>query len=348
MTSPLPYDYAKYHGLGNDYLVLDPARFTARFSLTGAGLAGEAVRLICDRHRGVGADGILLGPLPARNGTPGVRIFNPDGSEAEKSGNGLRIFARCLWDRKLTGGKSSFYSALPGGQVSAEIKDYRGRLVSVGVGRYSFHSSDIPVAGEAREMINETLQVGAERLTVCCVSVGNPHCVVVDRNPSPEIARRLGPMIERHPWFPKRTNVQFMRVRDRRSIEIEIWERGAGYTLASGTSSCAAAAVAVRLGLCEWPVAVQMPGGTMTVAYLPGTGLELTGPVAAVSSGDFAPELLTAAGLTRSEAAAVRAAPSRPAARAAKRMPKPGAASRARRKIAAKRRTKPKRPARKR
>jgi len=131
--------------------------------------------------------------------------------------------------------------------------------------------------------------------------------------------------------------VQFMRVRDRRSIEIEIWERGAGYTLASGTSSCAAAAVAVRLGLCEWPVAVHMPGGMMTVAYLPGSGLELTGAVAAVSLGEFAPELLAAVGLTRSAVAAARAAPSRPAARAKQRMPKPKAAPRGRRKIAAKR-----------
>jgi diaminopimelate epimerase len=343
MPTPLPYDYAKYHGLGNDYLVLDPARFTARFSLTGPGLPGEAVRLICDRHRGVGADGILLGPFPTRNGAPGVRIFNPDGSEAEKSGNGLRVFARYLWDRKLTGGKSSFPIALASGQVRAEVKDYRGRLVSVGVGRYSFHSSEIPVTGEAREMINETLEVGAERLTVCCVTVGNPHCVVVDRNPSPEIARRLGPWIERHAWFPNRTNVQFMRARDRRSIEIQIWERGAGYTLASGTSSCAAAAVAVRLGLCEWPVAVHMPGGTMTVAYLPGSGLELTGPVAAVSTGEFAPELLMALGLTRSAGGAARAAASRPAARAAKRKPKSSSSPLVRRKKAEKRQAQAKR-----
>ena len=303
MPNPVPYDYAKYHGLGNDYLVVEPSRFTTRFGLTGAGLTAEAVRLICDRHRGVGADGILLGPLPTRNGAAGVRIFNPDGSEAEKSGNGLRIFARYLWDRQATNGKSTFPIELAGGQVQAEVKDYRGRLVSVGVGRYTFQSSEIPVAGESREVINEVLEVGSEHVTVCCISVGNPHCVIVDRNPTPDIARRLGPLIEKHPWFPNRTNVQFMRVRDRRSIEIQIWERGAGYTQASGTSSCAAAAVAVRLGLCEWPVAVHMPGGTLTVAYQPGRGLELTGPVAAVSTGEFAPELLSAVGLTRSERA---------------------------------------------
>jgi diaminopimelate epimerase len=315
MPSPVPYDYAKYHGLGNDYLILDPGRFTARFSLTGPGLSAEAVRLICDRHRGVGGDGILLGPLPTRNGVAGVRIFNPDGSEAEKSGNGLRIFARYLWDRQATGGKSSFSIELQGGQIPAEVKDYRGRLVSVGVGRYSFQSRDIPVTGDAREVINEPLEIGTEHVTVCCLTVGNPHCVVVDRNPSPEIARRLGPLIERHSWFPNRTNVQFMRARDRRSIEIQIWERGAGYTLASGTSACAAAAAAVKLGMCEWPVAVHMPGGTLTVAYQPAMGLELTGPVAAVGTGEFAPELLAALGLTRSERGAAR--PSKPSGRAA-------------------------------
>jgi diaminopimelate epimerase len=312
MPGSVPFDYAKYHGLGNDYLVVDPTRFTTRFSMTGPGLPPEAVKLICDRHRGVGADGILLGPLATRDGSPGVRIFNPDGSEAEKSGNGLRIFARYLWDRQATHGKSAFPVATLNGTAGAEIKDYRGRLVSVGVGRYSFQSRDIPVTGDAREVLSEMLEVGTEPVTVCCVTVGNPHCVVIDRNPSPELARRLGPLIERHAWFPNRTNVQFLRIKDRRSIEIQIWERGAGYTQASGTSACAAAAVAVKLGQCEWPVAVQMPGGTLTVAYLPGVGLELTGPVAAVNTGEFAPELLGALGLNRSAAGQ---APSRATAR---------------------------------
>ncbi len=299
MASRTLHDYAKYHGLGNDYLVLDPARFTARFSMSGAGLPPDTVRLLCDRNRGIGADGILLGPLRTPDGVPGVRIFNPDGSEAEKSGNGLRIFARYLWEQRYVSGRGPFPILTPGGTVQAEMKDERGQVVSAAIGRFTFNSVEIPVLGPPRDVINELLEVGGERLTVCCINVGNPHCVVVDRNASPATAQRLGPLIERHPQFPNRTNVQFMRARDRRSIEVQIWERGAGYTLASGTSACAAAAVAVRLGQAEWPVNVYMPGGMLTVHYQPPAGLLLTGPVQAVGSGDFAPELLGQLHLTR-------------------------------------------------
>ena len=316
MATHTLHDYAKYHWLGNDYLVLDPARFTARFSMGGAGLAPDAARLLCDRNRGIGADGVLLGPLRTPDGTPGLRIFNPDGSEAEKSGNGLRIFARYLWEQRLAGARAPFPILTPGGTSQAEVKDERGQVVSVSIGRFTFNSVEIPVLGPPRDVINELLEVGGERLTVCCVNVGNPHCVVVDRAASPATAQRLGPLIERHPQFPNRTNVQFMRARDWRSIEIQIWERGAGYTLASGTSACAAAAVAVRLGQAEWPVSVHMPGGMLTVHYQPPAGLILTGPVAAVSSGDFSPELLSQLHLTRASGA-----PARPAAQAA---PRPG------------------------
>jgi len=332
------HDYAKYHGLGNDYLVLDPARFTARFSMSGAGLPADTVRLLCDRNRGIGADGVLLGPLRASGGTPGVRIFNPDGSEAEKSGNGLRIFARYLWEQRYVAGRAPFSILMPGGIAQAEVKDERGQVVSVVVGRFTFNSVEIPVLGPPRDVINELLEVGGERLTVCCVNVGNPHCVVVDRNASPATAQRLGPLIERHPQFPNRTNVQFLRTRDRRSIEILIWERGAGYTLASGTSACAAAAVAVRLGEAEWPVSVHMPGGMLTVHYQPPAGLLLTGPVQAVSQGDFSPELLSQLHLTRSATVAVRPAAST-AVRPSRRVPghKPATKSRPAAKAAARR-----------
>jgi diaminopimelate epimerase len=299
MPARVLHDYAKYHGLGNDYLVLDPARFAARASMTGAGLPAETVRLLCDRNRGVGADGVLWGPLRTPDGTPGLRIFNPDGSEAEKSGNGLRIFARYLWERRQVSGRAPFPILTPAGKVQAEVKDERGSIVAVAIGRVSFNSVDIPMLGPPRDVVNESLEVGGEHVTVCGVNVGNPHCVVVDRNPSPALAQRLGPLIEKLPQFPNRANVQFMRARDRRSIEIQIWERGAGYTLASGTSACAAAAAAVRIGLAEWPVTVHMPGGALTVANVPSMGLMLTGPVAAVSEGDFSPELLAHLHLTR-------------------------------------------------
>jgi diaminopimelate epimerase len=299
MASRVLHDYAKYHGLGNDYLVLDPVRFTVRAAMNGTGLPADTVKLLCDRNRGVGADGVLWGPLRTQDGTAGLRIFNPDGSEAEKSGNGLRIFARYLWDQGYITRREPFPILTPGGKSIAEVKDERGSVISVAVGRASFNSVDVPMLGAPRDVVEESLEVAGEYVTVCCVNVGNPHCVVTDRNPSPALAQRLGPLIERLPVFPNRINVQFMRAKDRRSIEIQIWERGAGYTLASGTSACAAASAAVRMGIAEWPVAVHMPGGTLTVGNLPQVGLVLTGPVAAVGTGDFAPELMTQLHLAR-------------------------------------------------
>lgn len=288
-------DFFKYHGLGNDYLVLEPARFAAPPS-------AEAVRRICDRHRGVGGDGILWGPLPGTGGAtaPAVRIFNPDGSEAEKSGNGLRIFARFLWERGHVR-QSPFPIAVPAGVVTARVLDGAASRIAVEMGQATFHSAEIPVNGPPRQVLREALAVAGRTLTISAASVGNPHCVVLVEAPTPELARELGPLIERHPLFPNRANVQFMRVLDEHAIQIEIWERGAGYTLASGTSSCAAAAVACRLGLCRSPVTVHMPGGRLEVRLDEDFRLEMEGPVSAVAAGDFAPELLRELGLERRE-----------------------------------------------
>lgn len=274
--------FSKYHALGNDYIVLDPRH--------APGPPDPAqIRLICDRHRGVGSDGILWGPLEVP-GAWGLRIYNPDGSEAEKSGNGLRIFARYLWDAGLVG-EPPFAIDTPGGRVSAQIIA-GGGMVRVEIGRVSFASQDIPVAGPPREVLNETLAVGACELVFCAATVGNPHCVVRSDVPSQEQALRLGPLIERHPLFPNRTNVQFMRVLARDAIQIEIWERGAGYTLASGTSSVAAAAVAHRLGYCGADITVHMPGGRLEVRIGDGFQAILTGPVTRVCEGDIHSEML--------------------------------------------------------
>ncbi len=231
--------FAKYHGLGNDYLVLDPAD-------VGRELTEKEVRQICHRNYGVGSDGILLGPLPSATCDAGLRIYNPDGSQAEKSGNGLRIFSRCLHDTgRVTADEFSVETA--GGVVRSRILE-DGRLVTVEMGEVSFDSTRIPVEGPAREVLREEIEVGGRTLTFCAATVGNPHCVVLCDEVSEAQARELGPHIEVEPRFPNRTNVQFMKVLDRSNIRIEIWERGAGYTLASGSSSSAAAAVARRLG----------------------------------------------------------------------------------------------------
>ncbi len=283
----MPVSFAKYHALGNDYLVIDPR------DLPGPLTAAQA-RRICDRHFGIGSDGILLGPLPAREAPFGLRIFNPDGSEAEKSGNGVRIFARHLWECGLVAGQD-FAIETPGGMVRATVTD-AGRSVRVEMGRVSFWSDEIPVAGPRREVINERIVAGDRTFTFCAATIGNPHCVVPLPKIDAELARRYGPLLETHASFPNRTNVQFLNALPGGDIQIEIWERGAGYTLASGSSSCAAAAVAHRLGLCGPSVAVHMPGGMLAIEVEDDLEVRMTGPVAKVAEGLLSEELLAAPG----------------------------------------------------
>jgi len=276
-------DFYKYHGLGNDYLVIDPARFDVT-------LNRESIRLICDRNYGVGSDGILYGPLRAEDGSIRVRIFNPDGSEAEKSGNGLRIFARYLVEAGYVT-SPDFQIDTKGGRVSVHLDAPDCRLMTVSMGILTFDSESIPVRGPKREVLLEPLEVNDHGLKICAVSIGNPHCVVVRDEVDRNLALALGPMIEEHSLFPDRTNVQFMKVLDRRNIQIEIWERGAGYTLASGSSSCAAAGVAFKLGYCDPDIRVHMPGGTIDVSISTDLSVRIRGEVSAVFSGDFSDEI---------------------------------------------------------
>jgi diaminopimelate epimerase len=276
--------FHKYHALGNDYIVLDPADFPLWKEPSHS-----QIRVICHRNFGVGSDGILWGPLPTAKADFGLRIFNPDASEAEKSGNGLRIFSRYLWDRKLAR-SPSFTIETPGGVVRSEIKD-GGSLITIAMGSVSFDSRRIPVTGAPREVLGESIEVDGRTFQFSAATIGNPHCVIPVDDLSPEVARRYGPAIEVHPLFPNRTNVQFLKVIDRATIQIEIWERGAGYTLASGSSSSAAAAVAHRLGLVDRSVSVRMPGGTIGIEIGDGFSITMTGTVNKVADGEMHPEL---------------------------------------------------------
>ena len=281
--------FTKGHGLGNDYIVI-------RGSDLPGPLPPAAITRICDRNRGVGSDGILL-LVPAARADFGLRIFNPDGSEAEKSGNGLRIFAKYLWDHGHVK-KTTFTVETPGGVVECRVHVADGRVtaVTVEMGAATFRAPEIPMNGPDRDVVAVPLQLGdGTTLTVTAVSVGNPHCVVfVDRLDEAE-CKRLGPLIERHPAFPNRTNVQFARVRGRDALDILIWERGAGYTLASGSSSCGAAAAAVRNGSCDHGrVTVRMPGGELAVDVRPDWSLRLVGPVEEVYVGRLSAEFVAA------------------------------------------------------
>lgn len=274
--------FFKYHALGNDYLVIDPKDLPAP-------LTGPQIRVICHRNFGVGSDGILLGPLPSTEARFALKIFNPDGSEAEKSGNGLRIFSRYLFDRKLVGG-DEFSIETPGGLVKSTVTD-NGRTVRIEMGKVSFWSDQIPVAGPRREVINEQITAGDRAFVFCAATIGNPHCVLPLPEISEALAKQYGPLLEKHSNFPRRTNVQFLKVLDRQNLQIEIWERGAGYTLASGSSSSASAAVARKLGLVDNEVQVHMPGGVITIEMDDDFAVLMTGPVTKVSEGAMSPEL---------------------------------------------------------
>lgn len=274
-------EYYKYHALGNDYIVIDPEKFKLE-------LSKKTIQTICHRNFGIGSDGILYGPI-LESGRMRLRIFNPDGSEAEKSGNGIRIFSRYLVDQQYVKDRSFELETL-GGQVQVEILDPKAGHVKVDMGVATFRSEWVPVKGKSREVINETLEIGGKSFAVTCVSVGNPHCVIPLKDISKERALELGPQVENHSMFPNRINMQLLRVLDRRNIQIEIWERGAGYTLASGSSSCAAASAAHRLGLVDKDVAVHMPGGVIEIGIRQDGHVSMTGPVSFVAQGEFAPE----------------------------------------------------------
>lgn len=277
--------FTKGHGLGNDYIVIDEADLPCPLSKV-------AIVRTCDRNWGVGSDGILL-LVPSSQADFGLRIFNPDGSEAEKSGNGLRIFAKYLWDHGRAT-KTTFTVETKGGVVECRchLRDERVAAVTVEMGRVTFRAREIPMDGPDADAVGVDLALpDGTSVKVTALSVGNPHCVVFVDRLDESACKRLGPQIETHRAFPNRTNVQFVHVRSRRDIEISIWERGAGYTLASGSSSCAAAAAAVRNGLCDHgKVTVDMPGGELVVDVRPDWSLRLEGPVEEVASGTLAPE----------------------------------------------------------
>ncbi|MDZ7723936.1 MAG: diaminopimelate epimerase [candidate division KSB1 bacterium] len=270
--------FYKYHGLGNDYIVMNPAEI-------GRELTPDEIRLICHRNYGIGSDGILWGPSPSQESRARLQIFNPDGSEAEKSGNGLRIFSKYLFDHGFVDTRP-FTIETAGGQVQSRVHA-DGRMIDVEMGAVSFDSEVIPVSGKTREVINEEIMVKDHLFTFCAATIGNPHCVIPCEEISEELAYTYGPHIEVDERFPNRTNVQFLKVLDRNNIQIEIWERGAGYTLASGSSSSASAAVAHKLGLCDADITVHMPGGTLKITIHPDYSIDMTGPVLHIGDGEI-------------------------------------------------------------
>ncbi len=270
------FKFAKYHGLGNDYIVIDP-------NLNEISLEKQKIIDICNRNIGVGSDGILYGP-ELKNGQIHFKIFNPDGSEAEKSGNGIRIFAQYLLDNKYVT-EDTFELYTISGKVKIEVVDKKNNILKVNMGRFNFNTKEIPVNLDTENVILFRKKFLDKDFEINCVSVGNPHCVIImNEEVSPEIACKYGSIIENDPMFPNRINVQFVNIIDRHNAKIEIWERGAGYTLASGTSSCAVASVLYKLGFVDDEITIHMRGGEFTIKIKDGE-IYLTGETKYVMSG---------------------------------------------------------------
>jgi len=284
------------HGLGNDYIVF---RSGDAWTLTP-----RAVQRVCDRYRGVGSDGIVLElpPDPLRPGVFGLRMFNPDGSEFERSGNGLRVFGASLATASRVG-EDPFHIVVGGGRVRMQVmgREPGGVLViSVEMGRASVEPAVVgmdPARLEPTEGAGtgDLVLAGGERVTIRGVSVGNPHCVVFTDDLSEEALGRLGPQLTGHPAFIQGANVQLARVEGPGILRIAIWERGVGKTSASGTSSCAVAVAAVHEGRVEpGEVEVRMEGGVLRVTVTPQLDVGLRGPVEEVARGFLTPGFLEA------------------------------------------------------
>jgi diaminopimelate epimerase len=292
---------SKWQGLGNDYLVLEES------ALPGP-LTAQAIRGLCDRHLGVGSDGILL-RCPPSGEVPGavarMRVFNPDGSESEMCGNGIRIFARYL---ELTG-------QAPGEEFTVETLagPIRPRLLSGGqvrvdMGRARFLSGNIDAAkvdGQAPDgVVNAEIAVHDRRFRFTFVDVGNPHCVILVDDPAAFDVAGVGEAIEHHLFFPHRVNAEFVRVEADGSVRMRVWERGVGETQACGTGATAVGAACVRLGLAASPVTVHLPGGDLVievggpggagpgVAGAGGLPVFMTGPAEEVFTCEPSPALL--------------------------------------------------------
>ena len=275
---------SKYHGLGNDYLVLDPHKN----ELT---LQSRNIEMLCRRNFGVGADGLLYGPIQ-EDGKMKVRIFNADGSEAEQSGNGVRIFAKYLWDEGYIKEKEFSLDTLAG-EVKVEFLQEDGSVMRVNMGKPVYAGPQMDMDGLKTEIINAHLRFWDNDYNTTCLSVGNPNCVIMMEEVTPQKAKLLGPYVEQSSYFPNKTNMQLCKVIDRRNITIEIYERGAGYTLASGTGACAAAAAAKRMGLVDHVVTVHMQGGDLTIEIDETDTIYMTGSVEKVGTFTLAEHFLS-------------------------------------------------------
>ena len=275
--------FTKMHGLGNDFILINNLEYGLDISYFA-----ERASQLCDRNYGIGADGLVV--IERGKEAPFLmRIFNPDGSEAEMCGNAIRCLARYLWEREMIGEQTFFMETGAGSKkVSLLLQGKMVQAVEVDMGAPELQSTAIPVSGPPRRVSDEALSVEGNNILFSAVSMGNPHCVVflplLDDIPW----HRWGKLLENDPLFPQRTNVEFVQVLDEQEVKVRVWERGVGSTLACGTGACAVVVAGVLSGRLRSPVQVNLPGGTLKITWEEeGAGVTMEGPAEEVFNGSF-------------------------------------------------------------
>jgi diaminopimelate epimerase len=270
--------FTKMQGLGNDFVMIDALRQTVA-------LTPEQVRFLADRRFGIGCDQILFVEAPTRPDADfRYRIFNADGGEVEQCGNGARCFVRFVREHGLTA-KSEIRVETLAGLITPRLED--DGEVTVDMGVPEFAPARVPFISDS-EAVAQPLEVDGRRIDITAVSMGNPHAVQVVADVDTAPVAEQGPLIERHPRFPRRVNAGFMQVVDPHHIRLRVFERGAGETLACGTGACAATAAGIARGLLESPVHVDTRGGTLRIAWAdPARPMMMTGPAVTVFEGEI-------------------------------------------------------------
>jgi diaminopimelate epimerase len=272
--------FTKYQGLGNDFILVDNRSSNEPL------ITPQQAEKLCDRHFGIGADGVIFA-LPGQNGTDySMRIYNSDGSEPEMCGNGIRCMARFIADLEGDQAKTSYRIHTLAGLIKPTMTD--DGQVRVDMGHPRLISSEIPTTLPTEKVINQPIEVAGQSWNITCVSMGNPHCITFVEDVAAIDLEKIGPLFEHHPIFPARTNTEFLQVVRPDYIKMRVWERGAGITLACGTGACASLVAAVLNGKADRQATIELPGGPLQIEWAADDRIFMTGPATRVFTGTVA------------------------------------------------------------
>lgn len=273
--------FTKMEGLGNDYVYVNCFRETVANPK-------EVARRVSDRHFGIGSDGLIL-IKPSKEADFCMDMYNADGTQSEMCGNGIRCVAKYVYDYGLTDKTSISVETLAGIKyLDLKVENGKVSMVTVNMGAPEIIAEKIPVISDKEKMIHEPIEVDGKKYEVTCVSMGNPHCVTFVEDTAAFPLEKVGPEFENHAVFPKRVNAEFVQILDRKTVNMRVWERGTGETLACGTGACASAVACILNGLTDNEITLHLLGGDLQVRWDRDTNLVyMTGPATVVFDGEI-------------------------------------------------------------